>query len=224
MAEKNKKNSTPSNNLKHGILISFEGSEGSGKTTQIRLLASHLEQIGRKIVVTREPGGTAVGEEIRHLLKHAGSGSTIFPETELLLFAASRAQLVRELLIPALREQRFVLCDRFLDSTTVYQGAARQMSKTPVQIINTFAVGDLMPDLTVIIDVPAAVGMERIRHRVSDLPDRMEQENIEFYERVREGYLLLARSLPERFFIVDGTQEVPIIEKQIWNEVQKRFL
>ncbi|PWU06538.1 MAG: dTMP kinase [Verrucomicrobia bacterium] len=222
MPEKNKKN--PNNHSKRGILISFEGSEGSGKTTQIRLLASHLEQNGREIVVTREPGGTAVGEEIRHLLKHAGSGSTIFPETELLLFAASRAQLVRELLIPALKENRIVLCDRFLDSTTVYQGAARQMSTTPVQIINTFAVGDLLPDLTIIIDVPASIGLERIRHRVSDLPDRMEQENIEFYERVREGYLLLARSLPERFFIVDGTQDVQTLEKQIRNEVQKRFL
>lgn len=222
MAEKNKQ--TPNNSTQNlGILISFEGSEGSGKTTQIRLLASHLEKMGREILVTREPGGTAVGEEIRHLLKHANSNSGIFPETELLLFAASRAQLVREVLLPALKEKRFVLCDRFLDSTTVYQGAARQMSNTPVQIINTFAVGDLLPNLTIIIDVPAAIGMERIRHRVSDLPDRMEQENIEFYERVREGYLLLARSLPERFFIIDGTQDVETIEKQIWNEVQKRF-
>lgn len=223
MAEKNKENLNTSK-TNQGILISFEGSEGSGKTTQIRLLASHLEEIGRDIVVTREPGGTAVGEEIRHLLKHANSNSGIFPETELLLFAASRAQLVREILLPALNAKRIILCDRFLDSTTVYQGAARQMSTTPVQIINTFAVGDLLPHLTIIIDVPASVGMERIRHRVSDLPDRMEQENIEFYERVREGYLLLARSLPERFFIVDGTQEVQTVEKQIWNEVKKRFL
>lgn len=209
---------------KQGILISFEGSEGSGKTTQIGLLASHLEEVGRQMVVTREPGGTAIGEEIRHLLKHAHSGSTMFPETELLLFAASRAQLVRELLIPSLNDGRIVLCDRFLDSTTVYQGAARRMSSDPIQNINTFAVGTLMPDLTIVIDVPAEVGMARIRHRASDLPDRMEQENIEFYERVREGYLVLARSLPDRFLVIDGMQDVQTIEKQIWNEVKKRFI
>lgn len=207
-----------------GLLISFEGSEGSGKTTQIGLLASHLEEVGKQIVVTREPGGTAIGEEIRHLLKHAHSGSKMFPETELLLFAASRAQLVRELLIPALTDGRIVLCDRFLDSTTVYQGAARRMSSDPIQNINTFAVGTLMPHLTIVIDVPAEVGMARIRHRASDLPDRMEQENIEFYERVREGYLVLARSLPDRFLVVDGMQDVQTIEKYIWNEVRSRFL
>lgn len=225
MVEKKSRTSkTKSKKLLQGILISFEGSEGCGKTTQIGLLASHLEKAAQQVVVTREPGGTAIGEEIRHLLKHAHSSHTMFPETELLLFAASRAQLVRELLIPALSEGRFVLCDRFLDSTTVYQGAARRMSSDPIQNINTFAAGDLVPHLTIVIDVPAEVGMERIRHRASDLPDRMEQENIEFYERVREGYLVLAHSLPERFLVIDGMQEPQKIEKQIWNEVQKRFL
>lgn len=207
-----------------GILISFEGSEGSGKTTQISRLAEHLDEANKNVLVTREPGGTEIGEEIRHLLKHAHSGSNMFPETELLLFAASRAQLVREVLEPGLKEGKIILCDRFLDSTTVYQGAARQMSNDPVQNINTFAVGNLMPHLTIVVDIPADVGMERIRHRASDLPDRMEQENIEFYERVREGYLLLAQSLPERFFVVDGTQERRAIEKQIWDEVKERYL
>lgn len=206
-----------------GLLISFEGSEGSGKTTQIARLAKLLEAVGREIVVTREPGGTPIGEEIRHLLKHAHSGSDMFPETELLLFAASRAQLVRQLILPALREQKIVLCDRFLDSTTVYQGAARKISSDPIQAINRFAVGDIMPNLTIVLDVPIELGLKRIKHRASDLPDRMEQENIEFYEAVRDGYLLLSKSLPERFVIFDGTQNPDAIESQIWNEIQSRF-
>jgi len=206
-----------------GIFVSFEGSEGSGKTTQISLLADALEEAGHDVIVTREPGGTEIGEEIRHLLKHAYSGEAMFPETELLLFAASRAQLVREVIIPALEEGKTVLCDRFLDSTTVYQGAARKMSDDPVQTINRFAVGELMPDLTIVVDVPAEVGLMRVKHRASDMPDRMEQENIEFYRIVREGYLVLAQSLPDRFAVVDGTQKPDAVEAAIWKEVEGRF-
>lgn len=206
-----------------GILISFEGSEGSGKTTQISRLAKTLEQAGEDVLVTREPGGTDIGEEIRHLLKHAHSGSNMCPETELLLFAAARAQLVREKLLPNIEKGKIILSDRFLDSTTVYQGAARQMSDDPVQTINRFAVGDLMPDLTIVVDVPAEVGMRRVKRRASDLPDRMEQENIDFYQRVREGYLVLAHSLPDRFVVVDGTKEQEEIEAEIWEYVQRRF-
>lgn len=207
-----------------GILISFEGSEGCGKSTQIRLLADRLEDIDhRDVVVTREPGGTLIGEDIRHLLMHADSSQQIKPETELLLFAASRAQLVRELILPSINEGKIVLCDRFLDSTTVYQGVARQIADDPVTQINSFAVGDVVPDLTVILDVPAEVGLERIKHRISDMPDRMEQENVEFYGKVREGYLHLARSLPERFFVVDGLGEPEEIEIEIWNEIHARF-
>lgn len=206
-----------------GILISFEGSEGSGKSTQIGMLAERLEKANREVVLTREPGGTPLGEEIRHLLKHADAGFGMCPETELLLFAASRAQLVRELILPSLEAGKVILCDRFLDSTTVYQGVARQLSQDPVQTINDFAVGEAMPDLTVIVDVPAEIGMQRIRRRVSDLPDRMEQENIEFYQQVRQGYLILAENMPERFFVVDGTQSVDAVNKQIWAELSDRF-
>ena len=190
-----------------GILISFEGSEGCGKSTQIRRLADRLEEIDhREVVVTREPGGTVIGEDIRHLLMHA-----------------SRAQLVRETIYPAVQDGKIVLCDRFLDSTTVYQGVARQIADDPVTQINSFAVGDVVPDLTVILDVPAEVGLERIKHRVSDMPDRMEQENVEFYGKVREGYLHLANNLPERFFVVDGMGEPDDIEIMIWNEIHSRF-
>lgn len=207
-----------------GILISFEGSEGCGKSTQIRKIADRLEDIDhRDVVVTREPGGTIIGEDIRHLLMHADSSKSILPETELLLFAASRAQLVREVILPAVQDGKIVLCDRFLDSTTVYQGVARQIADDPVTMINEFAVGEIVPDLTVVLDIPPAVGFERIKHRVSDMPDRMEQENIEFYGKVREGYLALARSLPERFFVVDGAGEPDDIELDIWNEIHARF-
>lgn len=206
-----------------GYLISFEGSEGSGKTTQISRLATRLEDAGYEVIVTREPGGTQVGEEIRHLLKHANCGRGMCPETELLLFAASRAQLVREVILPAVESGKIVLCDRFLDSTTVYQGVARQLSDEPVDIINRFAVGAFMPDLTVVLDIPAEVGLERISKRASGQPDRMEEENVEFYRNVRDGYLLLVKSLPDRFALFDGTLDRKLIEDEIWEEVQERF-
>ncbi len=198
-----------------GKLFTFEGSEGSGKSTQIELLAEELTGMGHEVVVTREPGGTQIGEEIRHLLIHSSSGRNMTPETELLLFAAARAQLVRELMLPSLKEGKIVLCDRFLDSTTVYQGAARSISSDPVAFINQFAVGPVTPDLTFILDVPAEESIRRVRRRVSDLPDRMEQENIDFYNKVREGYLLLARSLPTRFHVVDGTRTLQENQEEI---------
>ncbi len=208
---------------RNGLLISFEGSEGSGKTTQISLLSDKLGDAGYDVLVTREPGGTDLGEEIRHLLKHSKNGSGMVPEAELLLFAAARAQLVREKILPALDEGKIIICDRFLDSTTVYQGVARELSKEPVTVINRFAVGNFMPDWTIILDVPAEVGLERIRHRASDIPDRMESENIEFYRAVREGYLILAKSLPDRYSVYDGTQPKELIEDEIWEETQERF-
>ena len=204
------------------FFLSFEGSEGSGKSTQIERLAARLAEAGHEVVVTREPGGTEIGEEIRHLLKHAKSGQAMFPETELLLFAACRAQLVREVIRPAQRAGKIILCDRFLDSTTVYQGVARQLSADPVAAINRFAVGELLPDLTVVLDVPADVGLTRARSRAGAVPDRLEQENLDFYQRVREGYLLLARSLPERFLVVDGTLPTAQITDTIWHEFQRR--
>lgn len=198
-----------------GTLFTFEGSEGSGKTTQIELLADELEGMGHEVIVTREPGGTEIGEEIRHLLIHSSASQKMTPEAELLLFAAARAQLVREVILPGLQEGKIILCDRFLDSTTVYQGAARSISSDPVSFINQFAVAGIMPDLTFILDVPPEESINRVRRRISDLPDRMEQENIDFYKKVREGYLLLARSLPSRFHVIDGTKEQSANQEEI---------
>lgn len=202
-----------------GKFFTFEGSEGSGKSTQIELLAEELSGMGHEVVVTREPGGTAIGEEIRHLLIHSSAGKEMMPETELLLFAAARAQLVRELILPELDKGTVVLCDRFLDSTTVYQGAARSIASDPVSFINQFAIGPVSPDLTFILDVPAEESMRRVKRRVTDIPDRMEQENTEFYKKVREGYLLLARSMPERFHVVDGTRALDVNREEILKTV-----
>jgi dTMP kinase len=213
----------PSKTKSAGKLISFEGSEGSGKSTQIARLAAHFQKTHRDVITTREPGGTEIGEQIRNIIVHNSKGDEMCAETELLLFTAARAQLVREVIAPALLRGAIVLSDRFLDSSTVYQGIARNLAADPVNQINRFAVGNVMPDLTVVIDVPAEVSLARLKQRASDLPDRMERENIGFYEKVREGYLVLAKGMPERFIVVDGTKTVEAIEKKIWTEVQARL-
>jgi len=206
-----------------GKLISFEGSEGSGKSTQISRLAARLQASGREVVSTREPGGTEIGEQIRNIIVHNSKGDEMCAETELLLFTAARAQVVREVIAPALVRGAVVLSDRYLDSSTVYQGIGRNLAADPVSQINRFAIGNVMPDLTLVIDVPTEVGLARIRRRASDLPDRMERENIDFYKKIREGYLLLARGLPDRFVVVDGTQTEEVIEKKIWAVVKERL-
>lgn len=206
-----------------GKLISFEGSEGSGKSTQISRLAAHLQKSGREVVSTREPGGTEIGEQIRNIIVHNSKGDEMCAETELLLFTAARAQVVREVIAPALTRGAVVLSDRFLDSSTVYQGIGRNLAADPVSQINRFAVGNVMPDLTLVIDVPTEIGLARIRQRASDLPDRMERENIDFYKKIREGYLLLAKGMPDRFVVVDGSMSPDAIEKKIWTIVKERI-
>ncbi|MBL9204721.1 MAG: dTMP kinase [Opitutaceae bacterium] len=213
----------PLKQSRSGKLISFEGSEGSGKSTQIARLAARLQKIPRDVVTVREPGGTEIGEQIRNIIVHNSRGEEMCAETELLLFAAARAQLVREVIAPALLRGATVLSDRYLDSSTVYQGVARNLSMDPVNQINHFAVGNVMPDITVVIDVPTEVSLTRIRQRASDLPDRMERENIDFYTKVREGYLVLAKGLPERFVVIDGTQTEDVIDKKIWAAVKERI-
>ncbi|MFZ5496597.1 MAG: dTMP kinase [Verrucomicrobiota bacterium] len=212
------KKSTPA-----GRLISFEGSEGSGKSTQIIRLAERLQKAGREVVATREPGGTEIGEQIRNIIVHNSRGDEMCPETELLLFTAARAQVVREVIAPALERGAVVLSDRFLDSSTVYQGIARNLAPGPVSAINRFAVGNVMPDLTIVIDVPTEISLQRVRQRASDLPDRMERENISFYKKVREGYLLLAKEWPDRVVVFDGTLAPAALEKKVWSVVRKRL-
>ena len=205
-----------------GKLISFEGSEGSGKSTQIARLAARLQKSGREVLSTREPGGTELGEQIRNIIVHNSKGDEMCAETELLLFTAARAQLVREVIAPALTRGAIVLTDRFLDSSNVYQGIGRNLAADPVNQINRFAVGNVMPDLTIVIDVPEKVSLARLKQRASDLPDRMERENIGFYKKVREGYLVLAKGMPERFIVVDGRKSEAAIEQKIWTAVRTR--
>ncbi|GAB1487722.1 dTMP kinase [Opitutaceae bacterium] len=198
-----------------GKLISFEGSEGSGKSTQITRLAEYLGKLGREVVTVREPGGTEIGEQIRNIIVHNSKGDEMCAETELLLFTAARAQLVREVIAPALLKGACVLSDRFLDSSTVYQGIGRNLALDPVNQINRFAVGNVMPDLTIVLDVPTKVSLQRIRQRATDLPDRMERENIDFYEKIRAGYLVLAKGMPNRFVVIDGTLKPDQIARKI---------
>lgn len=207
-----------------GVFITFEGCEGCGKTTQISMLSERLQQLGKEILVTREPGGTAVGELVRNILIGVNGVEDMCPETELLLFAASRAQLVREKILPALEQGKFILCDRFLDSTTVYQGVARQLAADPVKAINDFAIGNLMPDLTIVLDIPAEESRLRVQRRINSVPDRIENESIKFYSAVREGYLCLAKAFPERLILIDGSQSLQSVADSIWAVVEKRFL
>ena len=206
----------------YGVFITFEGSEGCGKTTQIGRLATRLESAGHAVLLTREPGGTPLGETIRHLLKFAEEGRGMTPEAELLLFAASRAQLVRQVIQPALESGAWVIADRFFDSTTVYQGVARRLDFPSVEFINEFAVGDIRPDLTFLLDLDPAAGHRRVRGRPTPdgQPDRMEQMPPAFYEAVRDGYLTLARDEPSRFRVIPAGRSVEAVEEEIWLHAQ----
>ncbi len=205
--------------------ITFEGSEGCGKSTQVSLLASRLTNGGIPLLVTREPGGTAIGEKIRHLLQFAPESVAMTPEAELLLFEASRAQLVREVIQPALDRGTVVISDRFADSTTVYQGVARRLDQQMVVHMNEFAVGVCWPDLTFLLDVDVETARARMMRRVRPAAgiDRMEQEPLKFYEAVCAAYRELAAREPYRIRVVDATRPIQEIEQEIWDVISTRF-
>ncbi|MEP6955724.1 MAG: dTMP kinase [Chthoniobacterales bacterium] len=205
--------------------ITFEGSEGCGKSTQVQRLARRLEAAGVPFLLTREPGGTPIGEKIRDLLQFAPESAAMKPETELLLFEASRSQLVREVIAPALEKGVLVISDRFFDSTTVYQGAARKLDPATVAQLNAFAVGQCRPDLTFLLEVDVATARARLLRRVRPVgaPDRMEQEPVEFYDRVCVAYRELASREPERVQTVDAARSIAEMEGQIWETLSARF-
>jgi len=198
-----------------GFFISFEGSEGCGKSTQIRLLVESLSGAGITPVLVREPGGTPIGESIRHLLQHSAEGRAMEPETELLLFAASRAQLVRQEILPALSAGRIVISDRFLDSTTVYQGVARKIPAETLEVINRFAAGPRLPDITFLLDMDSAEAHKRLIRRPAGNRDRMEEQPPAFYEAVRRGYLELAATQSDRIRLLDATKPEREIAREI---------
>jgi dTMP kinase len=202
--------------------ITFEGTEGCGKSTQVERLAVRLETLEIPFLLTREPGGTDIGETIKELLQFAPHGFGMTPETELLLFEASRSQLVRETILPALNRGDCVISDRFFDSTTVYQGAARKLDRAFVEQLNAFAVKDCRPDITFVLDVDLTTAQSRMKKTVRRF-DRMEQEPAEFYEHVRQGYRDLAAREPQRVILIDGNNDADKIDSEIWKALCLRF-
>ena len=205
------------------LFITFEGTEGCGKSTQVELLAERLRALGHRVRVLREPGGTPIGEEIRHTLKHSKVNVTMTYETELLLMNASRAQLVRETIRPALAVGEIVVCDRFYDSTTAYQGYGRGLDLALVRSVIDFAVGDTRPNLTLLLHVPAEVSAERLQSRQSTLPfvrDRIEEGDRYFFERVAQGYEAIAAAEPNRVRVVSGTGAIEVVCENIWELVR----
>jgi dTMP kinase len=206
-----------------GLFITFEGTEGGGKTTQIRLLAERLRPTGRSIRLLREPGGTPIGEEIRHILKHSAQNYAMTPEAELLLMNASRAQLVREVIRPALAAGEVVLCDRFFDSTVAYQGYGRELDLAFVRALIHFAVGETRPLLTLFLSVPLEVSEARRLSRLAGQPperDRFEESDRDFFERVEKGFLAIAAAEPGRMRVIDATQSIEHVHEAIWNCVK----
>jgi len=185
----------------NGLLITLEGGEGSGKTTQAEVLAKHLEERGRSVCVTREPGGTALGRAVLRLLRESEGGLTLTPLSELLLFEADRAQHVSEVIRPALASGKIVVCDRFSDSSLAYQGYGRGLGLELIRRLNDEATGGLVPHLTLLLDIPPEVGLARKGAQI----DVTGRESPAFHKRVREGFLALAREDPGRFVIIDAT-------------------
>ena len=206
-----------------GKFITLEGPEGSGKSTHARMLIAQLQAGGHSVLATREPGGTPVGEVVRRLLQHDEGGEGMSAEAELFLFMASRAQLVRQVIEPALADGACVVCDRFADSTTAYQGYARGCDVEKILALNDLATGGLVPDLTILLDVDVTAGFERLhqrnlRHGASK--DRIEREALGFHERVRAGYLELARRWPQRIRVVDAARDEAAVQDDIWRLAQ----
>jgi dTMP kinase len=207
---------------RRGVFITFEGGEGSGKSTQAQRLAERLKLRGHEVVLTREPGGTPGAEAIRHLLL-SGIAKPLGTEAETFMFAAARDDHVNNLIRPALERGAWVVCDRFIDSTRVYQGALGNVDQRIIRALERLVVGDAKPDLTLILDVPPEVGLARAGAR-GDASDRFEAEHIEYHRQLRQAYLHIAEQEPDRCVVIDGTPSADAIAVRIWMLVSERFL
>lgn len=204
---------------RHGRFITFEGPDGSGKSTQMALLAARLRELGREVVETQEPGGTAIGRQIRKILLDA-KNQRLCPVAEMLLYFAARAQNFDEVIQPAWERGAVVLSDRFTDSTLAYQGGGRGLGSNVVLELHAIACHGLNPDLTVCLDIDPRAGLERVRARNGGPGDRMDEQKLEFHQRVREAYLDLARQNPERIRIVDGNGSIAEVAARVWEVVR----
>jgi len=202
--------------------ITFEGPEGSGKTSVIKAVRDYLVSEGYDILTTREPGGTRIAEDIRNIIL-SKENTEMNAYTEALLYAASRSQHFTEIILPALEKGQIILCDRFIDSSLAYQGYGRDLGIDAVYEINRFGIGNHLPDVTIFIDVPPAVGLKRVFENTGRKVDRLDLETVEFHEKVYQGYLLLAEKFKERFIVVDGTNPVEtVVEDTI--QILKTYL
>ena len=206
-----------------GRFITFEGGEGSGKSTQIKRLSERLEAVHLPAIITREPGGSPGAEIIRHLVL-SGMGKLLGPEAETLLFAAARDDHVRSVILPALAQGTWVLCDRFFDSTRAYQSRVGRVAPALVNAMTRVTIGDLKPDLTIILDVPVEVGLKRAAaRRGSGAPDRFEAEDVKFHQALRDAYREIASAEPERCVIIDANADVDTVAGKVWTALRDRF-
>jgi dTMP kinase len=206
-----------------GKFITFEGGEGTGKSTQAAMLALRLEALGLAVHLTREPGGSPGAEIIRHVLL-SGAAKPFGPDVEAMLFAAARDDHVRCTILPALDTGKWVVCDRFTDSTRVYQGILGQVDQRLIKGLERVSVGDLAADLTLVLDVPVELGLERVKLRRGEAkPDRFEAENLDFHQRLRQAYLAIAAAEPDRCVVIDASEPKEAVARKIWNAVGARL-
>jgi len=209
--------------IERGKFITLEGGEGTGKSTQAAMLALRLESLGITVQLTREPGGSPGAEIIRHVLL-SGAAKPFGPEVEAMLFAAARDDHVQCTILPALNSGKWVISDRFADSTRVYQGILGQVDQRLIKSLERVSIGDLAPDLTIVLDMPVELGQGRVKlRRGNDNPDRFEAENVEFHRKLRDAYLAIAAEEPERCVVIDASANKEAVAKAVWDAVQSRL-